>query len=54
MKNEIRHRCTRRVDVDKQRVIIGVEALKLLGICKDDNEVVVTVYDNKVVITKRR
>lgn len=52
MKNKIKHRCTRRVELDKKRVIIGSEAIKSLDLNKLDNEVVITTYDNCIIITK--
>ena len=54
MKNEIKYRYTRKVDINKQRVVIGAEAVKSLGLEEKNNDVIVTVYDNKIVITKRR
>ena len=47
------HRFTRHVEMEKARVIIGPEAIKVLDLNKNNNEVIVTVYDDKVVITKK-
>ena len=54
MKNEILKRDTKKVDMDKSRVYIGREAVESLGLTDGDNKVVITIYNDKVVITKKK
>ena len=51
--NRILYRSERKVDVSRTRVQIGADALKALKITKDDCDVIITAYEDKVIITKK-
>lgn len=51
-KNTIVARAKRNVERDKVRVSLPKEAFEALGITPQENTVIVTVYSDKVVITK--
>ena len=54
MKNEIKCRKIRKVDLGKSRIILGIEAVENLKLKEGENQVVITIYENKVVITKKK
>lgn len=47
------YRSERKVDVSRTRLQIGSDALKALKITKDDCDVIITAYEDKVIITKK-
>ena len=47
------YRSERKVDVSRTRLQIGSDALKALKITADDCDVIVTAYEDKVIITKK-
>ena len=51
--NRILYRSERKVDVSRTRIQVGADALKALKITKDDCDVIVTAYEDKVIITKK-
>ena len=51
--NRILYRSERKVDVSRTRIQVGTDALKALKITKDDCDVIVTAYEDKVIITKK-
>lgn len=51
--NRILYRSERKVDVSRTRIQIGSDALKALKITKDDCDVIITAYEDKVIITKK-
>ena len=51
--NRILYRSERKVDVSRTRIQVGADALKALKITKDDGDVIVTAYEDKVIITKK-
>ena len=51
--NRILYRSERKVDVSRTRIQVGIDALKALKITKDDCDVIVTAYEDKVIITKK-
>ena len=51
--NRILYRSERKVDVSRTRLQVGADALKALKITKDDCDVIITDYEDKVVITKK-
>lgn len=51
--NRILYRSERKVDVSRTRIQIGSDALKALKITNDDCDVIITAYEDKVVITKK-
>ena len=52
--NRILYRSERKVDVSRTRIQVGTDALKALKITKDDCDVIVTAYEDKVIITKKQ
>ena len=52
--NRILYRNERKVDVSRTRIQIGSDALKALKITKDDCDVIITAYEDNVVITKKQ
>ena len=51
--NRILYRSERKVDVSRTRIQVGTDALKALKITKDDCDVIITAYEDKVIITKK-
>lgn len=51
--NRILYRSERKVDVSRTRIQVGIDALKALKITKDDCDVIITAYEDKVIITKK-
>ena len=51
--NRILYRSERKVDVSRTRIQVGADALKALKITNDDCDVIVTAYEDKVIITKK-
>ncbi len=52
MKNKILERNERVIQKNKPRVSISQKGLEVLGITEENNKVIVTVYEDKIVITK--
>ena len=51
--NRILDRSEIKVDVSRTRIQVGADALKALKITKDDCDVIITAYEDKVIITKK-
>ena len=51
--NRILYRSERKVDVSRTRIQVGADALKAIKITKEDCDVIVTAYEDKVIITKK-
>ena len=52
--NRILYRSERKVDVSRTRIQVGTDALKALKITKYDCDVIITAYEDKIVITKKQ
>lgn len=50
----ILYRSERKVDVSRTRLQIGSDALKALKITATDCDVIITAYEDKVIITKKK
>lgn len=54
MGNEIKYRSTRKIDFNKNRLNLNKDYFNAIGVTKENPLVVVTIYDNKIVITKKK